>query len=384
MNALGAMIFMTREDPEQPPILLKELLFSPAIVWSIQALKHAGVTDFLVICHQPDLETITACVPSDVTVVVQSTPESQSAADALFECQQVLVLTKPLLLGNNGLHFVPIGTQQQVDNGMYRLTGFAAADALKQNMGFDDVLTYLGEPANETCALPLEGTHPNLWRIYQSHAQALEINRLEMAGARFIDPASCFTDPTVTIGKDTVLYPGTILKGNTTIGEGCQIGPNAMITHCTIGDGVTVNSSQLNQSTVDSGSTIGPFAYVRPHCHIGADVKVGDFVELKNSNIGDGTKISHLTYIGDSDVGKNVNFGCGTVTVNYDGANKFRTTIEDDAFIGCNTNLIAPVTVEKGGFTAAGSTITNTVPSNGLSIARANQVNKENWTKPTK
>ncbi len=384
MTALGAMIFMTREDPEQPPILLKELLFSPAGVWCVQALKNAGVTVFLVICNQPDLEEVKACFPNDVNVVIQSTPESQAAADALIECQQVLVLTKPLLLGNNGLNWVPIGTLQQVDNGMYRLTGFAAADARKQNMGFDDVLTYLGEPASETCALPLEGTHPSLWRIYQSHAQALEINRLELLGVRFIDPASCFTDPGVTIGKGTVIYPGTILKGNTTIGENCVLGPNAMITDCTLGDGVTVNSSQLNQSTVESGTSVGPYAYVRPNCHIGPNVKVGDFVELKNSNIGEGTKISHLTYIGDSDVGQKVNFGCGTVTVNYDGANKFRTTIEDGAFIGCNTNLVAPVTVEKGGYTAAGSTITDTVPSDSLGIARAKQVNKDSWTKPSK
>lgn len=121
-----------------------------------------------------------------------------------------------------------------------------------------------------------------------------------------------------------------------------------MVRDCTVGDGVTINASQLNESTIGDGVKIGPFAYIRPNCHVGPGVKVGDFVELKNSTIGEGTKISHLTYVGDSDVGGHVNFGCGTVTVNYDGTSKFRTVIGDHAFIGCNTNLVAPVRVGRG------------------------------------
>lgn len=152
-----------------------------------------------------------------------------------------------------------------------------------------------------------------------------------------------------------------------------------MYVYCVIGDRVVVNASQLNESTVESGAKIGPFAYVRPNCHVGREVKVGDFVELKNSVIGDNTKISHLTYVGDSDVGAHVNFGCGTVTVNYDGAAKFRTTIGDHAFIGCNTNLVAPVKIGDGAYTAAGSTITADVPDDSLAIARAQQVVKKQW-----
>ena len=130
---------------------------------------------------------------------------------------------------------------------------------------------------------------------------------------------------------------------------------------------------------MDDGVKIGPFAYIRPNCHVGENVKVGDFVELKNSTIGAGTKISHLTYVGDSDVGERVNFGCGTVTVNYDGFTKFRTTIGDDAFIGCNTNLVAPVKVGDGAYTAAGSTITDDVPGDSLAIARTRQTVKKQW-----
>ncbi len=212
-------------------------------------------------------------------------------------------------------------------------------------------------------------------------AAVLEEMRIKLAenGVLMLDPAAVYVEDTVTVGASTLLLPGTILRGNTKIGTDCEIGPNTMITNCQIGDGVTVNSSQCNDSQIDSHTKVGPFAYIRPNCHVGSDVKVGDFVELKNSNIGDGTKISHLTYIGDADVGQRVNFGCGTVMVNYDGYQKHRSTVGDDAFIGCNTNLVSPVTVGQGAYTAAGSTITRDVAPDALAIARARQQEKEGW-----
>lgn len=199
------------------------------------------------------------------------------------------------------------------------------------------------------------------------------------AGVRMMDPSSVYVEGSVTVGAGTLLLPGTILRGDTVVGEHCEIGPNTMLVSCTVGDNVTINASQCFESRVDSGSHVGPFAYIRPGCHVGADVKVGDFVELKNSTIGRGTKISHLTYVGDSDVGQGVNFGCGTVTVNYDGNAKFRTTIEDGCFIGCNTNLIAPVTLGKGCYTAAGSTITRDVSPDALAVARSLQKELPGW-----
>lgn len=199
------------------------------------------------------------------------------------------------------------------------------------------------------------------------------------AGVSIMDPNNTYIDPRVKIGSGTVILPGTILRGRTVIGKNCTIGPNAMIRDCTVGDETEVNASQLNESTVGAHTTVGPFAYVRPNSKIGDHVKVGDFVEIKNSVIGNGTKISHLTYVGDSDCGERINFGCGTVTTNYDGFKKFRCTIGDDAFIGCNTNLIAPVTVGNGSYIAAGSTITDEVPADSLAIARERQVNKPGW-----
>lgn len=203
--------------------------------------------------------------------------------------------------------------------------------------------------------------------------------KLAAQGVVFMDPAAVYVESTVTVGTGTLLLPGTILRGNTVIGSNCEIGPNTMLVNCTVGEGTVVNSSQCMDSSIGAHTQVGPFAYIRPGCTVGDQVKVGDFVELKNSAIGEGTKISHLTYVGDSDVGGGCNFGCGTVTVNYDGKKKYRTTIGDHCFIGCNTNLVAPVTLGEGAYTAAGSTITEDVPERELAIARARQVNKPDW-----
>ena len=170
-------------------------------------------------------------------------------------------------------------------------------------------------------------------------------------GADVVDIETAYIHPDTRIGRGTVIYPCTVIRQDVRVGADCSV---------------------------------GPFAYLRPGTRVGDSVKLGDFVEIKNSTLGARTSVSHLTYIGDSDVGEGVNFGCGTVTVNYDGKTKARTQIGDGAFIGCNTNLIAPVTVGRNAYTAAGSTITEDVPPNALGIARERQTNKENWTSPLK
>ena len=211
-------------------------------------------------------------------------------------------------------------------------------------------------------------------------ARELILRRLAENGVTVVDPAATYVDPRCSVASGVTLLPGTILRGHTAIATGCEIGPNSMVRDCRIGQRTTVNASQLNESTVGSDTTVGPFTYVRPGCTIGDHCRVGDFVEVKNSVIGDGTKISHLTYVGDSDVGKKVNFGCGTVTVNYDGMKKQRCVIGDNCFIGCNTNLIAPVKLGKGAYTAAGSTVTKDVPDYALAVERADLQMKEGYS----
>lgn len=214
----------------------------------------------------------------------------------------------------------------------------------------------------------------------QKNAERLELlEHFVAAGVEIPCFDGVMIDSTVTIGKGTTVLPGTILRGETAIGENCVLGPNTLVENSKIGNQVTLNSTQCYQSIVKDGANIGPFVHIRPNSVVGDSVHLGNFVEVKNSTIDTGTKVSHLTYVGDSDVGKKVNFGCGTVTVNYTGQAKFRTTIKDNAFIGCNTNLIAPVTVGEGAYTAAGSTITEDVPADALGIARARQVNKPEW-----
>ncbi len=207
----------------------------------------------------------------------------------------------------------------------------------------------------------------------------INLDKYKNNGVIFIDEKTVYIEESVKIGKGTVIEPNVYLKGNTVIGENVTIGFCSEISDATIGNNVTIRHSVITKSSIGEGTNIGPFAYIRPDCNVGKNVKIGDFVEIKNSNIDDGTKLAHLTYVGDADVGKNINFGCGTVVVNYDGKKKHRTVIEDNAFIGCNTNLVSPVKVGKNAYTAAGSTITNDVPENSLAIARERQVNKEDW-----
>lgn len=199
------------------------------------------------------------------------------------------------------------------------------------------------------------------------------------AGVRFIDIRTAYIDEGVSIGAGTVIYPCVVIEGDVTIGENCTIGQNSRIKDSVIGDDTSIQSSVILESKVGSGTSVGPFAYLRPNSEVGDGCKVGDFVEIKNSKLGDGAKAAHLTYVGDSDVGERVNLGCGVVFVNYDGSRKYRSVVEDGAFIGCNVNLVSPVHVGKDAYIAAGSTITEDVPDGALYVARAKGRTLEGW-----
>lgn len=200
------------------------------------------------------------------------------------------------------------------------------------------------------------------------------------SGVTLVDPSACYIDPDVRVGRDTVLHPGVILQGTTSIGVGCEVYPGVRIVDSQIADGVTVfDHSVIADSAVAEGATIGPFARIRPGTELGAGVHVGNFVEVKKSRLGGGTKVGHLSYIGDSDVGSAVNIGAGTITCNFDGRAKHQTVIGDGAFVGSDSTLVAPVRIGSGAYVAAGSAITENVPDGALGIARGRQTNKNNW-----
>ncbi|RJE83557.1 bifunctional UDP-N-acetylglucosamine diphosphorylase/glucosamine-1-phosphate N-acetyltransferase GlmU [Paenibacillus sp. 1011MAR3C5] len=206
------------------------------------------------------------------------------------------------------------------------------------------------------------------------------INRKHLLnGVTIIDPANTYIEVSVQIGSDTIVYPGTVLRGATIIGEDCVIGPAAEVVDTVMHNGASIKYSTAAESVIGEESAVGPYANLRPGSQLGRACKVGDFVELKNASLDDGSKVSHLSYIGDAVVGKDVNIGCGAITVNYDGFNKAVTEIGDGAFIGSNVNLIAPVKVGNGSYVVAGTTITHDVPDGDLAIARERQVNKPGY-----
>ena len=221
-------------------------------------------------------------------------------------------------------------------------------------------------------------------KLAAAEAKREDILLYHIANGVNIESRTVQIDEGVVIAPGATILAGTILRGKTVIGAGCVIGPNSLIEDSTVDEGTTVNASQVYGSHLGPHNNIGPFTHVRVNTVTDYGVHLGAYVETKNSNFARGNTVSHLTYIGDSDVGKYCNFGCGTVTVNYDGKKKTRTTVRDHAFIGCNSNLIAPVTVGEYSYIAAGSTITDDVPDGALSIARARQVDKEGWVERKK
>jgi bifunctional UDP-N-acetylglucosamine pyrophosphorylase/glucosamine-1-phosphate N-acetyltransferase len=205
------------------------------------------------------------------------------------------------------------------------------------------------------------------------------------AGVTIVDPAVTYVDAGVTVGADTVLHPNVYLEGATAIGSGCEIHAGARIVDSTIGDRVTIlNYCVITSSAIGDDVRVGPFAHVRPESQVLQGAHIGNFVELKKTTLGKGSKANHLTYLGDAIVGERVNVGAGTITCNYDGEKKHQTVIEDGAFIGSDTQLVAPVRVGKGAYVGAGSSIVEDVPAGSLAVARGRQVNKEGWVERKK
>jgi bifunctional UDP-N-acetylglucosamine pyrophosphorylase/glucosamine-1-phosphate N-acetyltransferase len=279
---------------------------------------------------------------------------------------------------------------REVNAGVYAFDGSALRDALTRlqpnnaqgELYLTDALALLGrvaaQPLDDPTMLLGVNDRADLARV-RALAQARIHRRHMRDGVTIVDPASTLIDLTVKIGADTVVEPSTFLRGATAIGERCAVGPLTTIIDSTLGDEVRVLHSYLVECEVRAGASVGPFAYLRPKALLRERAKAGTFVEIKNSDIGEGTKVPHLSYIGDADVGPNTNLGAATITSNYDGTNKHRTTIGANVRTGVDTTLVAPVTVGDGAYTGANSAITDDVPPGALGIARERQTNREGY-----
>lgn len=270
------------------------------------------------------------------------------------------------------------------------LAGLTCNNAQKEYY-LTDVLAILAQAGQQVGAVEVADFQETLGinsRLQLAEAEKIlrqrKLVELMDSGVTVMDPASTFVDASVSVGEDTVLYPFTWLEGETTIGRDCRIGPNSRISDSQLGDAVTLHFSYAHECKIAGGVSVGPYVHLRPDTELSAGVKVGNFVEIKNSRVGAGSKLPHLSYIGDADIGSGVNIGCGTITVNYDGKKKHRTVVGDTAFVGCNSNLVAPVSVGSGAYIAAGSTITKDVPDGALGVGRARQSNIAGWVEKKK
>jgi len=270
------------------------------------------------------------------------------------------------------------------------LAGLTCNNA-QQEYYLTDVLAILAQAGQRVGAVEVSDFQETLGinsRLQLAEAEKIlrqrKLVQLMDSGVTVMDPSSTFVDASVSIGEDTVLYPFTWLEGETTIGRNCRIGPNSRIADSQLGDAVILHFTYAHECKIADGVTVGPYVHLRPDTELAPGVKVGNFVEVKNSRVGVGSKLPHLSYIGDADIGSGVNIGCGTITVNYDGKKKHRTVVGDTAFVGCNSNLVAPVSVGAGAYIAAGSTITKDVPDGALGVGRARQSNIAGWVEKKK
>lgn len=283
---------------------------------------------------------------------------------------------------------------KEINSGIYCFNGKSLRESLElidnnnaQNEYYlTDTIKIIREKGNKVGAFngskieELMGVNSRVELSKAEQIMKQRINELHMVnGVTIIDTTSTYIECDVEIGNDTIIYPGVMISKNSKIGSNCTIGMNSKISNSKIGDNTTIENSTIIDSEVGENTSVGPYAYLRPNSKLGNNVKIGDFVEVKNATIEDNSKASHLSYIGDAHVGKDVNIGCGVVFVNYDGKNKYKSIVKDGAFIGSNSNLVAPVTINEKGYIATGSTITKDVPQGALAVARKRQENKDGW-----
>ncbi len=382
VNGSSAVIFLPDDTAKTGlpcPLMLHSVLGAPLLEWLANGLFGSGIGRFFLVCRERFTQAAVACIPKEAQVM---TTADNDPADLLHvflstaeeEEEELYVIAAPTVYAPN------LARRSGSPNhaAVYLAGRERLMEALDENFSFSRFLK-----GNCGILSDYDGFFP-----VDSAAAALEladllrrdrILQLQKQGVEIYDADNCYIEPSVRLEPGVKLLPGAILKGKSVIRSNSLIGPWSLIENSEIGPDCTVNASQIYDSKLAGGVQVGPYAHLRQKCLLEKGVKIGNFVEMKNAKVGENTWASHLSYVGDAQVGSGCNFGCGTVTVNFDRKEKHQTTVGDNAFVGCHSALIAPVTVGEGAYIAAGSVITGDVPENALAIARSRQVNKKDW-----
>lgn len=359
------------------PLMLHRVLGVPLLTWLSHSLLRAGVGRFFLVCAPALLARAKACFPAGAELTAVS---DEGPADRLH----VFLST-----ADDGERELPVVTGPTVYVPRCSRTGAVRANAclvdrralmtaLDETAPIGHFLRRAGEPL--TCEDGFFGlSAPE--DLPQLAALLIRDRLLELihGGVEIWDLNNAYVTPGVEVGGGSVLLPGTILEGKTAVGRDCTLGPNTRIIDSDVGDGCVVEQSRVEGAKLAGRLRVGPFAHLRPGTVMEAGSKAGAFVELKNTNVGEGAQVPHLSYLGDAAVGAGANVGCGAVTANFDRAEKHFTVVEEGAFLGCNTTLVAPVNVGKGAYVAAGTVVTEDVPPNALVISRPKEQIKKEW-----
>lgn len=420
MQNAAAIVYTSCEEIMQSnkPNALREVVFRPMLSWVNEALDKAEINDRCYVINNGEdaVKEYTGESPVLVRNAESGHPVFSAkewiddhseksilvlGAEAVFTDAKVLVSAyKRHIEQNEKLTIIASGGREALMKELSVSAFWIKAEYLKEVMANPDendkegkmflvgamkILSDAGLVAGTHIAgkkeINMRATDAAGLLTLNAAARTIIFKKLCAEGVEFMCLDGIIIEPTVKIGAGTKILPGTVIKGKTEIGENCVIGPNSYIEDSKIGNGTEVNNTQIRSSVLEEDVKIGPWSQVRPGCVIHSGCKIGDFVEIKNSEVGARTAVAHLTYIGDADVGEAVNFGCGCCIANYDGQHKHRTKIGDHAFLGCNTNLVAPVELEDFAYTAAGTTVTKNVPEYALAVGRAKQENVEGWVK---
>lgn len=386
MPELSAVIFVPDDTVKtglSRPMMLQKIMGTPLLGWLASALRANGVGRFFMVCHERFKREARACFPSEAEFFCPSADKTSDELHVFLSTadekeDEITVVTGPAIMLGSHMD-LPRQSFSPVKSCVSSVARQALMEALDDKFIFTDFLRENGTALTDRDGVFSVTSTQELadWQPILSRTVLLELAR---QGVEIWDYGNTYIDPGVAIGAGTAILPGTVLRGQTLIGKNCIVGPNSYLENARVDDGTKIRSSYVQNAVIGYDCEIGPFANIRPGTTVGAGAKIGSFAEVKNSVLGDGVKMPHFGYVGDSDVGNGAFLGGGLVTANFDRAQKNRTVIEDDAFVGCNVSLIAPVHVGQGSYTAAGSTITEDVPANSLAIDRMRQSVKKDWS----